>query len=520
MAARALVSLFGAALLAISCKADIPKLDQLSMYAKPSIVKIYAGYKAEIASQGARYQFEEYGQGSGFFFNSDGYILTNAHVVEMDPVDDIKRRVWHQFIDTISKGRSDNEVREKVRDASLSVSLIHVVVLQTGKTLPFSTLAGRGKGEGEGRDVAVIKVEVKNAPILPIGDSTKVKDLDRVWAVGYPGAANSRWLDPSSALEPSINGGTISALKRSREGAPTLQTDANMTHGSSGGPLLNEDGEVVGLTTFGGEKVNNQEWQGYGFAVASETAMQFVRQSGAENKAGAVDRKWHLGLEHLWSKRCSAAQEEFQEVLDLFSDHRMAAEKKREAAKCAATERPGMVTVSACILGFLLVGAAAALAYVTHKNRSNRQPSVAPAHLPGAPSIAPGQDDERPAPEPAPKGLALPARGGATHVFEAPPSLSVRFIAGPLAGKVVPFGAGAVLGREPPGAAIVIPDPGVSGAHAWIGPRGPRVVFVDRGSTNGSSVNGQPVPAGQEVEIRARDVVTLGKSGTVQFVLA
>ena len=116
------------------------------------------------------------------------------------------------------------------------------------------------------------------------------------------------------------------------------------------------------------------------------------------------------------------------------------------------------------------------------------------------------------------------ARGGGTQAVQAipmmVPSASIRFLAGPLGGRSVPVGSsGAVVGREPAAAQIVVPDPQVSSAHAWIGMRGTSLTFVDQGSTNGSVVNGAPVRAGDEIPLKHGDVVSLGRTNSVQFVV-
>jgi LemA protein len=149
---------------------------------------------------------------------------------------------------------------------------------------------------------------------------------------------------------------------------------------------------------------------------------------------------------------------------------------------------------------------------------------IAPAQLgpmtmvqPARGSLPPGGPTYAPAPS------ANGARGGGTQALQAipmmAPSASIRFLAGPLGGRSVPVGPGAVVGREPAAAQIVVPDPQVSSAHAWIGMRGASLTFVDQGSTNGSIVNGAPVRAGDEIPLKHGDVVSLGRTNSVQFVV-
>jgi LemA protein len=114
---------------------------------------------------------------------------------------------------------------------------------------------------------------------------------------------------------------------------------------------------------------------------------------------------------------------------------------------------------------------------------------------------------------------AVSARGGGTTAFSMP-QLAVRFLSGPLGGRTVPIGgSGAIIGREPQAAQIVVADAQVSSAHAWIGMRSQGFVFMDRGSTNGSIVNGESIQPNREVVLKQGDVITLGRQNSVSFVV-
>ncbi|HEY3252803.1 MAG TPA: LemA family protein [Polyangiaceae bacterium] len=122
-------------------------------------------------------------------------------------------------------------------------------------------------------------------------------------------------------------------------------------------------------------------------------------------------------------------------------------------------------------------------------------------------------------PLPAPGGPASSARAGGTEAHRAIPDVSIRFLSGPLAGRRVPVGMGAVIGREASMAQIVVADAQVSGGHAWLGMTETSLIFVDRGSTNGSIVNGAPVFPQAHVPMKHGDVVTLGRTNSVSFVV-
>ena len=114
-------------------------------------------------------------------------------------------------------------------------------------------------------------------------------------------------------------------------------------------------------------------------------------------------------------------------------------------------------------------------------------------------------------------GSRPPVQRGGTEVFQAMPSVTLRFLAGPLLGQAIPLGAGLMIGRQPESAQLVVPDTQISASHAWIGLQGPQLVFVDQASTNGSLVNAQSAQAHVPVLLNAGDVVSLGRSGSVQF---
>lgn len=177
--------------------------------------------------------------GSGFIVSKDGYILTNNHVI--DGADQIFVRL--------------NDRRE------LEAQLI---------------------GDDPSSDLALLKVEATNLPIVEIGNSEKLKVGEWVVAIGSP-----------FGFDYSVTAGIVSAKGRSLPNenyVPFIQTDVAINPGNSGGPLFNLDGEVVGInsqiyTRSGG-------FMGLSFAIPMNVAMEVVAQL-KEN--GVVSRGW-LGV--------------------------------------------------------------------------------------------------------------------------------------------------------------------------------------------------------------------------------
>jgi serine protease Do len=180
-------------------------------------------------------EFRERAFGSGFIFDKEGYIITNNHVVE--GADEIKVKL-------------DEDKREIEAE----------IVGRDPKT-----------------DLALIKLKKPgNYPFIEFGDSDQVKIGDWVVAIGNP-----------FGLEHTVTTGILSARGRAIGAGPYddfLQTDASINPGNSGGPLLNLNGEVVGINTMiiaGGN--------GIGFAIPSNLAKKIVDQL---KDKGRVNRGW------------------------------------------------------------------------------------------------------------------------------------------------------------------------------------------------------------------------------------
>jgi S1-C subfamily serine protease len=210
-----------------------------------SIPAIYqSNYKGvvEITTTGATStpfggQQEQQAQGSGWVFDSEGHIVTNQHVVA--GANSIAVHFWN--------------------GATYSAKLL---------------------GTDRSTDLAVIKVKAPSSLLQPmkLGDSGNLQVGDGVVAIGSP-----------FGLEETVTSGIVSALHRAMQ-APngftitnSIQTDAAINHGNSGGPLLNAQGKVVGVNAqIQSESGGND---GVGFAVPSNTVATIVPQLIGSGKA-------------------------------------------------------------------------------------------------------------------------------------------------------------------------------------------------------------------------------------------
>lgn len=544
--------------------------ERLAMYSKPAVVRIVDGASGQFYFQppnsgGQSYNVSYIALGSGFFISPNGYIATNAHVVSStkDGEEKLKQTLFAQLVGQIARqyGKDPRELtQENIRFIDQYSRLtqfqqVHHVFIPDGSSFPFEIKqygAPTGESNDQGKDVAIIKIEVKNAPILKVADSDKVQLQDHVTVIGFPGAAdtfNSGLLNSKSAFEATINDGKISARKQATSGAPILQTSTAATHGNSGGPVLNDNNEVIGLLTFRGDTVNGQEVSGFSFVVPSNTVMEYIKSAGATNDSSATDSLYREGLGYYWDGYYSSAIPKFEEVKRLFPQHSEVDRliQSSQQAKAEGKERssfPIWIVVVVLVVLFviaLIIIIGIVVAVMARKKKKNAAPSSSSGHhdKPASshqhspsPSPSPSYTPPPPAPKPLPMPMPQvnPAELGMTvdlsrtvaispNIDTAPIKYgSIRFVSGPLAGQEFEIKAdGEYIGRDSTSAQICISDPRISKRHLWIGVKEGRVVVVDQESRNGTFVNDPKSSRVTETILSSGDTVILGESDVARF---
>lgn len=548
--------------------------ERLAMFSKPAVVRIVDGAAGQIRFSPPGYQAQTYNVssialGSGFFISSNGYIATNAHVVSTtrEGEDKAKQALFYQMIRQIAQqlGRQPTEDNIRFIDQHselVSFQKFHHVIIPDGSSFPFEIKqygAPVGSSADQGKDVAIVKIEVKNAPILKVGDSDRVQLQDHVTVIGYPGAADtfqSGMLSQKSAFEASITDGKISARKQSSSGAPILQTSASATHGNSGGPVLNDANEVIGLLTFRGDTVNGQEVSGFAFVVPSNTVLEYIKAAGATNEEGPTDKAFKDGLNYYWNDQYSSAIPKFEEVKRLFPQH-SEVDRLIQSSQQAKAEGREKSSVSfwlvGGILGFLfflgVILIIVVIIVLVMRKRKKGKGGTSPAPASGGkghPAPSPAAYSPSPAPPPSPSPVHVssppppPAPAPMPHVMAGDQGMtvdlsrtvaitadidgfnknygSIRFVSGPLSGQqfqVKPDGD--FIGRDGGSSQIVIGDPRISKRHLWIGVKGGRVVIEDQNSRNGTFINDPRSARVTETSLNAGDTVILGESDVARF---
>ena len=194
----------------------------------------------ERAKDSVAYITTQEGTGSGFVVSSDGYLVTNDHVVE-----------------------GATQIKAKIGD---------------GKTLDAKLI-----GADPSTDLALLKVSAGGLTPLELGDSTAVEVGDPAYAIGNP-----------YGLDRTLTTGVVSALQRQISSPngfsidDVIQTDAAINPGNSGGPLFNTAGDVIGVNSqieSGGNAGGGQAGNvGIGFAIPSNTVKSVVSQLRSSGK--------------------------------------------------------------------------------------------------------------------------------------------------------------------------------------------------------------------------------------------
>ncbi len=298
-----------AALLPLAASASrVPSVQEILLRAKPAVVLVVTDVGGEVAldcGSGTTLRVTPTpvrDTGSGWLVSGAGWVLTNAHVVRAAQRPDasvraelVERAVREGCVPALlaRQGFTPGErpdVESELTNRALATALpaarvrpspaIHVM-LPSGERLPATAVkygAPVEDGGMSGDDLALVRVERRDLPALPLGDSTALQIGDPLWVLGFPRAVLSHeLLNATAAMEASITKGAISGFKEDRAGQPVIQTDAPAAAGTSGGPAIDASGRVVGVLTFvttapgeGGVV------QGFNFVIPAQAVRRFL----------------------------------------------------------------------------------------------------------------------------------------------------------------------------------------------------------------------------------------------------
>lgn len=210
--------------------AEIQQMPEGSM--PPELEELFRRFNEQQQGGGGSAPKEARSLGSGFIISADGYVLTNNHVV-----------------------KDASEIMVKLNDRR---ELVAKLIGSDART-----------------DVALLKIEARDLPVVTIGAPDKLQVGEWVLAIGSP-----------FGFEQSVTAGIVSAKGRSLPGGnyvPFIQTDVAINPGNSGGPLFNMEGKVVGINSQIYSRTGGS--MGLSFAIPMDVVMNIVEQIKVKGKA-------------------------------------------------------------------------------------------------------------------------------------------------------------------------------------------------------------------------------------------
>ncbi len=314
------------------------------------ITSIFYGYVLDPwTNVWSDYYYESFG-GTGFVVNPEtGTIVTAGHVIDMDAAQ-FKYDLIGAYLDDMYFGQLDawtdadwNWAYEniKVEGAGHQTSTPYdLEVYVQFNTATASQPEGPGnssylraevisKSPFDQRDIGILRITPQTGRALSsaiIGDSSMIEIQDQVTVIGYPWTSD---IGQDNALNPTVTNGTVSG-KQMVSGTEWIQIQSDARGGNSGGPVLDKNGNVIGILSAGTDETNN-------YIRPSNDIKTLLN---VENKLGMVDNEWKTGLIMFRLKHYSEAIKHFDAVLNLSAGHLLAQEYKAKAQSSMGQDVP------------------------------------------------------------------------------------------------------------------------------------------------------------------------------------
>jgi hypothetical protein len=437
------------------------------------------------------------GSGSGFIIHSDGFILTSGHVVA--PTRDraalqrdllrngaIAALIKHFPVDQLRRLHRGDALEQYVaalaaRSQIGEIAIVNEVELSNGEKLPFTIARFTPALFERGTDLALLRVQHKNLPVLDLSDSDTVRVGDSIWSIGYPAVASSTdeviggWLSRDSDLEATVNPGIITAIKRDVANTPVFQSNVAIYRGNSGGPAVNREGEVIGISTWG-----HTDAEQIKFLVPVNVAKSFVTEAKvALNNDGEFNRHYRAALEAAAEGRWGVADRELADASHFFPNSPDLVRFRRDVGRALlAMPLWRRHPLALAALGIAIVAIIAALLFPLLAKRR------VPKELANATTI-----ETIVAPVGRERSVQESAIAAATAMLG-----RFTILNGSRAGERLGLGGSGIrIGRERAICEIVLENPKVSRLHAEVVSIDGKVLLIDRNSSNGTYVNDQKI---------------------------
>ncbi len=282
--------------------------------------------------------------GTGFFLTGNGYVATNCHLIDREDAFIRRQFILSAFrqiteasitaLETSWATHFTEQQRSLLYNTYASVysRLFSMILYDLKKTVYVVFRVDKENGLSDtvkkaadivirgqpmpGKDIAILKIaDGDELPVLKLAPEQLPRVGEQLFVYGYPGpVTNNDFVSAASAIEPTLTTGIVSAIKQSVGNWPVIQMDANINHGSSGGPVCNENGEVVGLTTFGSLENTGGLAAGLNFAIPVSILDEYLDSAGVDPGPSQASRRFAHALDTYGQHRYNKALKEFRAV--------------------------------------------------------------------------------------------------------------------------------------------------------------------------------------------------------------
>lgn len=292
--------------------------------------------------------------GTGFFITGDGYLVTNAHIIDRDSAF-IRRRFTLSTFQEVTEAniralQSSWDMTLNDEQRNLLNNAYSTIYSQVSSLILFDLqreiyVQFRMDDENEqvitkrvpakviikgspmpGKDVALLKIDsLDQLPTIPFSKDGIARIGEQVLVYGYPEPVTANtFLARETNIEPTLTTGIVSAIKKSVGGWPVVQMDAVITHGSSGSPVCNNRGELIGLATFGSlEQKTGSLAPGFNFAIPVSIINTFLDSVGVNTRMSQSSLAFNRGLSFFYTGYYTKALKRFAGVKRINQEYPM-----------------------------------------------------------------------------------------------------------------------------------------------------------------------------------------------------